>query len=103
MAGSVTIRSEHVSAGQVHLSSPELATHLVQNPKTALALLGSVGVPVTKDQVSIDSSGHVVVDNPKFAEALKTKLAGVRAAGGNGVCGAGCAKPSLGAPAKVIG
>jgi hypothetical protein len=104
MAGSVSIKAEHVTAGRrVRISSPQLATHLIQNPKTALRLLSSVGAPVTPDQVSIDSSGKVVVNNPQFATALKTRLRGLSTAANNGVCGVGCARPSAGAPTKVSG
>src|SRR5207247_2878133 len=99
MAGSVSIRKQHVSAGRrIRISSPQLATNLIQDPKTALRLLSSVGAPVTPDQVSIDSSGKVVVDNPQFANALRTRLRGLGTAANNGVCGAGCARPSAGAP-----
>jgi hypothetical protein len=82
----------HGDGKTVSIESPSLVNGLIQDQKGAVALLNQSGANVKLSDISVDTSGRVVISNPNLHKTLTDQVLTdrLRAAEGNGVCGAGC-------------
>lgn len=79
-----------VTGSVARVTDPQLVRALVKAPKDTLKLLGQIA-PVKLDDIDVDKSGRVVIRNPRFAEALNSRLSEeLITAADNGICGFKC-------------
>lgn len=92
MPGPIIIRSNNaeVAGSKAVITSPALATHLIQNQAAALDVLHQVA-PVNASDISVDEQGRVVISNANFANTLGSRMK-LGAAADNHGCGVGCSK-----------
>jgi len=77
------------------IASSSLVEGLIRDQRKTLDLLGKVS-PLSVDDISVDSEGRVVIDNPEFAQRLAHGLERAGAAeANNGICGLGCVEADV--------
>jgi hypothetical protein len=91
----ITSKNAEVAGSEARITSPALATHLIQNQGAALDVLHQVA-PVNASDISVDQQGRVVISNANFANTLQSRINAGSAADNHG-CGAGCARPGASA------
>jgi len=82
---------DHTTFGPVtKISSSSLGTGLIQDQPGTLALIQQFESTVSADQISIDSAGYIIIDNPRLANWVDNEKANTAAWIKNGICGKGC-------------
>jgi hypothetical protein len=88
----IKAKDAEIAGSETRITSPALATHLIQNQPAALDVLHQVA-PVNASDISVDEKGRVVIANANFASALQSRISAGAAADNHG-CGVGCSRPA---------
>src|SRR5262245_61572592 len=104
MANKVGIKSSevHVAGNTTLITSPELVDALVQDKAGTVTGLKNLVAPFDASKMYVDRFGRLVVNDAKFAETLKARLAAGEHAGGTAADNLLCPPEGIGAKTNPV-